>query len=106
MEGLVQVPCIDRNAHAAARAVDCADFALAMDGKHMISYDEVVLAMKLTGLDMDQAYKETSLGGISITYNLDEKVEKEEAEKKESKRVKELEDEVEALRKQLGEKTK
>ena len=105
VQGLVQVPCIDRNAHAAARAVDCADFALAMDGKHIISYDEVVLAMKLTGLDMDQAYKETSLGGISITYNL-EKMEKEEAEKKENGKVKELEDEVESLRKQLKEKTK
>ena len=105
VEGLVQIPCIDRNAHAAARAVDCADFALAMDGKHMISYDEVVLAMKLTGLDMGQEYKETSLGGISITYNLDEKVKKEEEEKKESTKVKELRNEVSQLKKQLEEKS-
>ena len=103
VEGLVQIPCIDRNAHAAARAVDCAEFALAMDGKHMISYDEVVLAMKLTGLDMPNEYKETSLGGISITYKLDEEVEKEEAEKKESARVKDLQNEVNSLKKQLEE---
>ena len=105
VEGLVQIPCIDRNAHAAARAVDCAEFALAMDGKHMISYDEVVLAMKLTGLDMPNEYKETSLGGISITYKLDEEVKKEEEEKKESAKVKELRNEVLSLQKQLKEKS-
>jgi len=97
VEGLVQIPCIDRNAHAATRAVDCAEFALAMDGKHMISYDEVVLAMKLSGLDMGAEYKETSLGGLSVTYNLEEQ--QEQAEKaKEEERVKKMEAEIAQLR--------
>jgi len=105
VEGLVQIPCIDRNAHAATRAVDCAEFALAMDGKHMISYDEVVLAMKLSGIDMAAEYKETSLGGLSITYNLEEQREK-EAKDKEAARVKRIEDELKALKAQQKEEKK
>jgi len=77
VEGLVQIPCIDRNAHAATRAVDCAEFALSMNGDHLISYDEVVLAMKLSGLDMRSEYKETALGGIALTYNLEESIDRE-----------------------------
>jgi len=105
VEGLVQIPCIDRNAHAATRAVDCAEFALAMDGKHMISYDEVVLAMKLSGLDMAAEYKETSLGGLSVTYNLEEEQEKEEKEK-EAARVKNMEAELASLKEKMSEKEK
>eukprot|EP00727_Mastigamoeba_balamuthi_P013271 m51a1_g8567 hypothetical protein (561) ;mRNA; f:185772-188106 len=94
IEGLVQIPCIDRNAFAANWAVDCAEFALALDGKHRISFDEVVLAMKMTGLDMGTAYKETSQGGISITYNLDEQ--------EDTNHVKALEDEISHLRRLLS----
>ncbi len=47
--GLVQIPCIERNAFAATRAVDCADYALLSDGRHLISFDEVVLTMKRPG---------------------------------------------------------
>ena len=100
VEGLVQIPCIDRNAHAATRAVDCAEFALAMDGNHMISYDEVVLAMKLSGLDMSAEYKETSLGGLSVTYNLDEQQERARQEK-EAARVKNMEETIAVLHEKL-----
>jgi len=100
VEGLVQIPCIDRNAHAATRAVDCAEFALAMDGKHMISYDEVVLAMKLSGLDMGAEYKETSLGGLSVTYNLEEEEEKKKKEEEEA-RVKEMKKEIDHLNEKI-----
>ena len=100
VEGLVQIPCIDRNAHAATRAVDCAEFALAMDGTHMISYDEVVLAMKLSGLDMRAEYKETSLGGLSVTYNLEEQEERKRKEM-EAAKVKNMEDTIAALHEKL-----
>ncbi len=64
--GLVQIPCIERNALAAARAMDHATFALLSDGRHRISFDEVVEAMKRTGRDLGPAYKETSLGGLAV----------------------------------------
>ena len=63
--GLVQVPCIERNAFAAARALDCTTFALLSDGYHRISFDEVVETMRITGLDLSSKYKETSLGGLA-----------------------------------------
>ena len=63
--GLVQIPCIERNAFAAMRAVDCAEYALLSDGSHRISFDEVVRTMKKTGEDLPQAYRETSRGGPS-----------------------------------------
>lgn len=66
--GLVQVPCIERNAFAAARALDANTFALLSDGKHRISFDKVVLAMKQTGHDIPHIYRETSEGGLAILY--------------------------------------
>jgi L-serine dehydratase len=64
--GLVQMPCIERNAFAATRALDCAEFALCGDGSHRIGFDEVVAAMKATGKDMNQRYRETAEGGLAV----------------------------------------
>lgn len=64
--GLVQVPCIERNAFAAARALDANNFALLSDGKHSVSFDKVVWTMKQTGHDLPNLYKETSEGGLAI----------------------------------------
>lgn len=65
INGLVQVPCIERNAHAAARALDCNMFALLSDGKHFVSFDKVVKTMKETGIDLPSLYKETAEGGLA-----------------------------------------
>ena len=64
--GLVQIPCIERNAVAALRALDINLYALMSDGTHMISFDKVVATMKLTGKDIPSLYKETSLGGLAL----------------------------------------
>jgi L-serine dehydratase len=66
--GLVQVPCIERNAFAAVRAIACADYALLSDGRHLVSFDKVVKTMKNTGHDMLSLYRETSLGGLATSY--------------------------------------
>lgn len=66
--GLVQIPCIERNAMAATRAVDCAEFALLSDGHHRISFDQVVAAMKATGKDLPSLYRETAGGGLALVY--------------------------------------
>ncbi len=63
--GLVQVPCIERNAVAAARALDSNIYATFSDGKHMVSYDRVVEVMKVTGQDIPSLYRETSTGGLA-----------------------------------------
>lgn len=63
--GLVQIPCIERNAFAAVRAISCAEYALLSDGRHRVSFDEVVETMKKTGHDMSSLYRETSLGGLA-----------------------------------------
>lgn len=63
--GLVQVPCIERNAFASIRAIDAAIFAVISDGKHIVSFDQVVRVMKATGHDLPSLYKETSLGGLA-----------------------------------------
>jgi L-serine dehydratase len=68
VEGLVQIPCIERNAIAAARALGCADFALLTDASHRISFDEVVLVMNQTGHDLPSLYRETSSGGLAKAY--------------------------------------
>lgn len=66
--GLVQVPCIERNAYAAERAISCAQLALLEDGKgYIVSLDQIIEVMYKTGLDMQAKYKETSLGGLAIT---------------------------------------
>ena len=66
--GLVQIPCIERNAFAAAQALACADYALFTDGGHRISYDEVVAVMRETGHALPSLYRETSTGGLAAAY--------------------------------------
>lgn len=66
--GLVQIPCIERNAMAATRALTCAEYALLSDGHHHISFDAVVQAMNRTGHDLPRIYRETSLGGLAAAY--------------------------------------
>ena len=64
--GLVQIPCIERNAMGAVKAVDAARLALLGDGRHSVSLDKVIATMKRTGEDMNAIYKETSLGGLAV----------------------------------------
>lgn len=68
--GYVQIPCIERNAAAAVRALDAANYSLYTDGQHSVSFDQVVLTMKETGRDLKCEYKETSLGGLA-KFNFD-----------------------------------
>lgn len=64
--GLVQVPCIERNAIAAAKAINAAKMALWGDGSHRVSLDEVIITMRETGKDMSSKYKETAMGGLAV----------------------------------------
>ena len=64
--GLVQIPCIERNAFGANKAVIAASLALRGDGTHRVSLDEVIETMRQTGADMNTKYKETSLGGLAV----------------------------------------
>ncbi len=64
--GLVQIPCIERNAMGAIKAIDAARLALLGDGEHSVSLDKVIATMKRTGEDMKEIYKETSLGGLAV----------------------------------------
>jgi L-serine dehydratase len=66
MKGLVQVPCIERNAMGAVKALDAVALSMVSDGKHLVSLDRALAAMKATGHDMNQKYKETSTGGLAI----------------------------------------
>ena len=66
--GLVQVPCIERNAYAAARALDCNIFSAFSDGSHLVSYDSVLEVMMQTGKDLPSIYRETSMGGLAKDY--------------------------------------
>ncbi len=66
--GLVQIPCIERNAVAAARAIDSATFAILSDGKHRVNYDRVVAVMKETGHNLPSLYRETAEGGLAKHY--------------------------------------
>lgn len=68
--GYVQIPCIERNAIAAVRAVDCAAYALLSDGHHIVSFDEVVSTMWETGCDMKSSYRETAEGGLAKIHLL------------------------------------
>lgn len=68
--GLVQIPCIERNAFAATRALDANLYAAYSDGKHSVSFDRVVEVMKQTGHDIPSLYKETSEGGLAKDYKL------------------------------------
>jgi L-serine dehydratase len=64
--GLVQVPCIERNAMASVKAINAARMALRGDGQHYVSLDRVIKTMRDTGRDMSTKYKETARGGLAI----------------------------------------
>jgi L-serine dehydratase len=66
--GLVQIPCIERNAFGAVKAIAAASLALHGDGTHKISLDQVIATMRQTGADMQSKYKETSLGGLAVNF--------------------------------------
>ena len=66
IDGLVQIPCIERNAMGAVKAVNAAQLALAEDGKHNVSLDAVIKTMFEIGKNMNSIYKETSLGGLAV----------------------------------------
>lgn len=69
VNGLVQIPCIERNAVAALRAIDSANLAKFLNGTRKISFDTVVKTMFETGKDLNKKYKETSIGGLAKHYN-------------------------------------
>ena len=64
--GLVQIPCIERNAMASVKAINAARLAMAGDGSHFVSLDKVIKTMRDTGRDMKSKYKETSRGGLAV----------------------------------------
>ena len=64
--GLVQIPCIERNAFGAVKAINVASLALRGDGTHRVSLDQVIETMRQTGADMQSKYKETSRGGLAV----------------------------------------
>jgi L-serine dehydratase len=64
--GLVQIPCIERNAFGAIKAINAASLAMHGDGEHIVTLDTVIETMRQTGLDMQSKYKETSLGGLAV----------------------------------------
>ena len=64
--GLVQIPCIERNAMGAVKAINAARLAMRGDGTHKVSLDHVIATMRQTGLDMSAIYKETSEGGLAV----------------------------------------
>ena len=64
--GLVQIPCIERNAMGAMKAINASRMALRGDGQHYVSLDKVIRTMKQTGADMRTKYKETSRGGLAV----------------------------------------
>ncbi|ASP39110.1 L-serine ammonia-lyase [Bacterioplanes sanyensis] len=68
VKGLVQVPCIERNGFGALKAYTAASLALRDSGQHIMSLDNCIAAMKQTGLEMSEKYKETSLGGLAVNY--------------------------------------
>ncbi len=67
--GLVQIPCIERNAYAAARALDANIYSTFTDGSHRVSFDKVVEVMRQTGHDLPSLYKETGEGGLAKDYH-------------------------------------
>jgi L-serine dehydratase len=64
--GLVQIPCIERNAMGSVKAINAARMAMSGDGSHMVSLDKVIAVMRETGADMSHKYKETSRGGLAL----------------------------------------
>jgi L-serine dehydratase len=69
IRGLVQVPCIERNAMGAVKAINASRLALRGDGTHFVSLDRVIRVMKRTGADMSSRYKETSRGGLAVNIS-------------------------------------
>jgi L-serine dehydratase len=70
VEGLVQIPCIERNAIASNTAINAARVAMLGDGHHIVSLDQAIQTMKQTGADMMAKYKETSRGGLAVTVRV------------------------------------
>ena len=64
--GLVQVPCIERNAMASMKAITATRMAMSGDGTHFVSLDKVIKTMRITGMDMQAKYKETARGGLAV----------------------------------------
>ena len=64
--GLIQIPCIERNAFGAIKAINATALALAGDGTHKVSLDQVIETMRQTGADMHDKYRETSRGGLAV----------------------------------------
>ena len=64
--GLVQIPCIERNAMGAVKAINAARMSMSESGEHKVSLDQVIETMYRTGQDMQSHYKETSLGGLAL----------------------------------------
>lgn len=64
--GLVQIPCIERNAMGAIKAISATSLAMRGDGTHHVSLDQAIETMRRTGADMQTKYKETSLGGLAL----------------------------------------
>ncbi|MEK6237991.1 MAG: L-serine ammonia-lyase, iron-sulfur-dependent, subunit alpha, partial [Planctomycetales bacterium] len=69
IRGLVQIPCIERNAMGAVKAINASRLALRGDGTHFVSLDRVIRVMKRTGADMSARYKETSRGGLAVNIS-------------------------------------
>jgi L-serine dehydratase len=67
--GYVQIPCIERNAVAAGKAIECAVYSSFSDGGHKISFDKAVTTMAETGRDIQSAYRETGIGGLAKNWN-------------------------------------
>lgn len=68
VEGFVQIPCIERNMTACLRAFECASFSTLTDGRHLVSFDEVIEVMYRTGIDLQSAYRETARGGLAALW--------------------------------------
>ena len=66
IDGLVQIPCIERNAMGSVKAINAQRMAMRGDGKHRVSLDKVIKTMRDTGRDMQDKYKETSRGGLAV----------------------------------------
>src|SRR3546814_12936887 len=71
--GRVQVPCIECNAFGAIKAINAASLALRGNGQHIVSLDQVIETMRRTGKDMHAKYKETSRGGLAVSFPEDRK---------------------------------
>ena len=74
VDGIVQIPCIERNAFAASKAYNCADFALLSDGSHRIPFDDVVAVLWETGNNLPSLYRETASGGLAEAYRRRQKI--------------------------------